>query len=247
MNSPSALQSRFANVLNIKLLMPVIFLIPALSILAEDYGTWRLVFTFPLIVVSMFGVSIATVKVQGGVLRYRRFFTWTAIHDDEIKDAGTVWPPFIGYLRLNRSVLPWGRIYFALDAKSDANPFHRGDYPLISYIKNKSTRPNNNIESNVFKRRYLRFYVLSFLAGLVPTLMLNYLLPHYLAASRPLPSPPLKMVVDLWRALVTWPWGVLTATLMSFVILRQPFSKLNSFVALIVGVLTAQVILTAIH
>jgi len=87
------------------------------------------------VVAALFGASLAIVELRGGVLRYRRLFKWRTIPEDDIVSARVVWGPFIGSMRLKRFVFPWGRLYFVLDANSDPNPFHRGEFPLLRYLR----------------------------------------------------------------------------------------------------------------
>jgi hypothetical protein len=69
--------------------------------------------------------------IRGGDIYYRRLFKWTAIRENEIVSGTAEWPGVIGFLGLTRPMFPWGRLYFVLDAKSDPNPFHKGEYPLL--------------------------------------------------------------------------------------------------------------------
>jgi hypothetical protein len=133
-NSPMVLRSRPANILLTKFWTPLLFAIPALGILVEDFPTWRVVFASPFFLAGLFQVSIAILELRGGVLRYKRFINWKTIHEDEIVAAGILWHPFIGYVRLNRYVFPWGRIYFALDKNTESNPFRRGEFPLVRHL-----------------------------------------------------------------------------------------------------------------
>jgi hypothetical protein len=82
----------------------------------------------PAFVAAFFGISVAIVEVRGDTLRYKRFFRWRTIREDEIAGVRRE-SPALASMRLNRFVLPWGRLYFALD-----RPFRAGKYPLLNYI-----------------------------------------------------------------------------------------------------------------
>lgn len=67
---------------------------------------------FLLILGSLFLLTIVTVRPEGNLLRYRRFFfvPWQSITYTEIRECGPDW--ILGYIRLNRFAFPWGRMYF---------------------------------------------------------------------------------------------------------------------------------------
>lgn len=135
MDSSRILRSQPTNIFLAKFWGPLICIGATLGIFGEDFFSWRFLFASPFIIAALFGASIAILEVRNGVLRYRRFFKWTTIRDDEIVAAGVVWHPFIGHLCLNRFIFPWGRVYFALDENLDVNPFRRGDYLLLRYLR----------------------------------------------------------------------------------------------------------------
>lgn len=70
----------------------------------------------PLVLALLFGglFSFTVVEVRAGDdgVRYRRFFAWRTIPYGEILDCGLcLWRAY-GYLRVARSVRPWGELYF---------------------------------------------------------------------------------------------------------------------------------------
>jgi hypothetical protein len=105
------------------------------------WGGWRLLFGLPFAVAGFFQLSLAVVDVKDGILRYRRFIKWTTIHRPEVLSCGLVLPPFVGYIRLNRFVPPWGRLYFVLDRNQASNPFRKGEYALVRCIRNEAAPP----------------------------------------------------------------------------------------------------------
>jgi hypothetical protein len=76
-----------------------------------------------------FHLSLALVEVRGGQIRYRRFFKWVSLDPAQIISSGTTWPPFIGYIRLNRYLFPRRKLYFVLDRNRASNPFGEGISP----------------------------------------------------------------------------------------------------------------------
>jgi hypothetical protein len=101
----------------------------------QDFPDRRSLVTLPVLIAALFGASLAIVEVRRDTVRYRRLFKWKTIPKDDIVNARVVWGPFIGSMRLKRFVFPWGRLYFVLDAVSDPNPFHRGEFPLVRYLR----------------------------------------------------------------------------------------------------------------
>ena len=118
----------------------------SLLIFGKEFPGWRFLFASPFLVAGLFGASLAIVQLRDGVLRYRRLFKWTIIPEGEIVSARVVWPPFIGSIRLKRSLFPWGRLYFILDANSDPNPFRKGEYPLLRYIRKEPMLEDQDAE-----------------------------------------------------------------------------------------------------
>jgi hypothetical protein len=151
-----------------------------LGIFGEDFLTWRFLFASPFIIAALFGASIAILEVRDGVLRYRRFFTWTTIRDDEMVAAGVIWPPFIGYLRLNRFIFPWGRVYFVLDENLNANPFRRGDYPLLRYVRKEPVpSETESAKSSQVKDRSLKLKLLiAGVSGALSSCLLRITVPN---------------------------------------------------------------------
>lgn len=39
------------------------------------------------------------------------------------------------YIQLNRSLFPWRKLYFVLDRNMQSNPFRRGDYAILRFLK----------------------------------------------------------------------------------------------------------------
>jgi hypothetical protein len=141
MSSPIVLRSGRNNVILAKFWVPIICMVGAFGVFGENLRTWRFLFAAPFIIAALFWASIAILEVRSGVLRYRRFFKWTTIPLEDIVAAGVAWRQFIGYIRLNRYVFPWGRLYFALDPSYEMNPFRRSDYGLLRYLRKQGGWP----------------------------------------------------------------------------------------------------------
>lgn len=151
----------------------------AFGVFGQNIYNWRFLFAAPLIVAALFGASIATLEVRNGLIRFRRFLRWTAITDEDIESAGVVWPPLFGYLSLNRYVFPWGRIYFALDENLNSNPFRRGEYPLLRYLKDPTTAPKHGGTGlGKMSDRPMKFNLLiSGLTGALASILLHMVIP----------------------------------------------------------------------
>lgn len=147
----------------------------------DQLRTWRVVFALPFALCAAFFLSLAVVQLRDGKLRYRRLFRWMTINPAEIVASGRVWPPFIGYIRLSRTVAPWGRLYFVLDPKLRSNPFRRGEYAILNYLEQcRGAMPQREAPSRGQNRRPVnhRFWV-SAAVGFAVSLMRIYLTVSY--------------------------------------------------------------------
>lgn len=148
------LRSHISNVLLAKVCGPVLCLGISLLFLGDEFSSRRSMLATPFLIAAFFGASLAIVELRGEVLRYRRLFKWTIIPENEIVSARVECPPVIGSLRLKRFLFPWGRLYFVLDENLDPNPFHRGEYPLLLFIRKRHIHENQDAaKSNTQKNR----------------------------------------------------------------------------------------------
>jgi hypothetical protein len=169
-------RSQPRNVFLVKLWGPLLCVVGSLLIFGEDFPSRRFLLASPFLIAALFGASLAILEVRNGVLYYRRLFKWTPIRENEIVSGRVEWPPVIGSIRLNRFVFPWGRLYFVLDASSDPNPFHKGEYALFRYI-NKEPIPQQQ-ERRPANDRVVKFKLLiAVLAGVLFYVLLRYILP----------------------------------------------------------------------
>ncbi len=120
---------------NAKYSLPFILTFFCAGMLLSNFVIGRLVVICPVMVAATFFLSLATVEVRGGVLRYRRFLKWTNVDEKTILGFGEFLYGTIGYVRLTRPVFPWNKLYFVLDARPRVSPFTLGDSLLLEYLK----------------------------------------------------------------------------------------------------------------
>ncbi|MGO4883238.1 MAG: hypothetical protein ACLP59_20820 [Bryobacteraceae bacterium] len=111
-----------------------IFLLIVSGLVSNWWRDWGLLLGLPLAVAGFFQLSLATVEVRDGVLRYRRFVKWTIIPPADVVSCGVLMEPITGYIKLRRSVPPWARLYFVLDRPHPYDIFRKPEHPLLSYI-----------------------------------------------------------------------------------------------------------------
>ncbi len=177
------LRSQPRNVFLAKLWGPLFCVVGSLLVFGEDFPSRRFVLAFPFLIAALFGASLAILEVRDGVFYYRRLFKWTPIRDGEIVSGRVEWPPLIGSIRLKRLMFPWGRLYFVLDASSDPNPSHKGEYALLRYI-NKEPIPQQQ-ERSPANDGVVKFKLfIAALAGALFYSLLRYILPGTSSQSR---------------------------------------------------------------
>jgi hypothetical protein len=98
----------------------------------HPYGTG--IVSLGFLIIGSFFLSVARVKPDGNVLKYRRWFRWQAVPYSEISECGESW--VFGYVRFHRYVPPWGRIYFARANASDS--LFGLDKQVIATIRSKA-------------------------------------------------------------------------------------------------------------
>jgi hypothetical protein len=126
------------NVFFAKVLGPAWCVFVSLLLITGHFPSWNFLHALPFLIAALFGASLAILEVRNGVLRYRRLFKWTIILEGEIANARAVCPPLVASMRLKRFVFPWGRLYFVLDKNAHPNPFHRGEFPLLRYLRKEA-------------------------------------------------------------------------------------------------------------
>jgi hypothetical protein len=248
MTASKTLRSQSTDVFLTKLWAPLICFVATLGIFGGEFPTWRFLFASPLILAALFGLSVAVVEVRDGVLRYRRFLRWTVVPRGDVISSGVVWPGFIGYLRLRRPIFPWGRLYFALDENLDPNPFRRGDYRLLRFLRSERVHEFEQIEKAALPGKKIgRAYGLAFAVGMASSFLFAYLSQNSARPAQQDYPATFRIIIHFWQIIEAWPWGVLTVVLLGLLVLRQPFSKHNWILAWALGFMVAQMAVIAIH
>src|SRR4051812_46619506 len=108
--SATVAKSDGGTALMIKGWMTLLILATAILMLSDASGRPDAI-SGSFLLAAFFFASLAVVELHDEKLRYRRFLRWIEVPREQIISGGTVWPPFIGYIRLKGYALPWGRIY----------------------------------------------------------------------------------------------------------------------------------------
>jgi hypothetical protein len=85
-------------------------------------------------ILGFFFLSVARVKPEKEVVKYRRWFRWHAVSYSEIRECGESW--VYGYIKLRQYVFPWGTIYFVRPYSSDS--LFGWDTEIISTIRRRA-------------------------------------------------------------------------------------------------------------
>ena len=115
----SSIKSSASNVWLMKVWAPLLWLIWGVALFKDDVFSWRIIAGVPFLLAFVFHMSLATVRIRNEQIQFRRLFRWNSMDANDIKSAGVVWRPFIGYVRLRQARTPWSRIFFVLDSESD--------------------------------------------------------------------------------------------------------------------------------
>jgi hypothetical protein len=194
------------------------------GVFGRDLYSWRFLLACPLLIAALFGISVGTIEVNGSVVRYRRFLRWTTVRHDEIVSAGALLAPLVGYLRLNRFVFPWSRVYFALDENLNANPFGRGEFALLNSIKKgldvKKSKKSLSANSNELSDRSLKLRLL--IAGFAGVLFSIFL--HIFATPSPAHQSVLEHPFPANQPALLAMTTKVYETLFSFPVILIPFS-----------------------
>lgn len=208
----------------------------------------RIVLVVPLVLWGIFCVTVAEVRADERVLRYRRFLKWTQIPYEHIRQCKNSWIPGLAYLRLARFIPPWGKVYFAV-----LRPLFTGSpKDLLAFIHARMAGKEFPLppeaQTPEDKRKGARRCALAFVVGILTSFMLNYLFPNY---------PPqmswegyprlLAVVMHIWQRAVTWPWGMVTAAVLVGLFLRERFAKQSWILAWVIGAMLTQMAISAIH
>jgi hypothetical protein len=128
------LRSYPSSVFVLKYYAPVILFGGVFVFWSVGFRWAQLIVPFPLVLGILFYASLAVLQIPDGTIRYRRLLRWRSLPYDEIAGCGISWGG-VGYLRLNRFLFPWGKLYFVLDQNDKL--FKRGTHPLLRYIQER--------------------------------------------------------------------------------------------------------------
>jgi len=172
------LRSRFVNVYASKVLAPLAAgLTVKLLIGGPHLLSARLFVIAAFLLFALFMLSLAVMEVRDGTIRYCRLFKWRTITKEEISEVRVEWEPFIASMRLRKYLLPWGRLYFLLDANSNTNPFGKGKYPLIKYLSKTTLSEDQSVSipdlptDRFLKLRSLAAAAAGFILGCLTTFL----------------------------------------------------------------------------
>ncbi len=98
----------------------------------HPYGTGFICLGF--IILGAFFLSVARVKPEKEVLKYRIWFRWHTVSYSEILECDATW--VFGYIKIRRYLLPWGKIYFARPQAADS--LFGWDKEIISSIRSRA-------------------------------------------------------------------------------------------------------------
>ncbi len=214
----------------LKLWAPCLWLAAAALFASGGPFRWRLALAVPPLGLAAFYLSLAVVQLNNGVLRYRRFLDWTTLDRDDVVSSGRALHPLVGYMRLKRFLLPWGRLYFVLDPSLDPNPFHRGDYTLLRHLKGQPAPPADRAAND--SSLGPRLLTAALLGSVLSFLLLR------LSGRQPLPVNPQSRWTALpvtLRDLLGSPWVTMALCVVFFVLAayrcHRPQALTYAFVA----------------
>jgi hypothetical protein len=99
---------------------------------AHPYGTGAICLGF--LIIGSFFLSVASVKAETKVVRYRIWFRWHTVSYSDILDCGESW--VFAYIKCRGYLFPWGKIYFARGYADDS--LFGWDKKIISSIRNRA-------------------------------------------------------------------------------------------------------------
>jgi hypothetical protein len=142
------LHSDMGRALIMKVCAPLVLSAGIFTALGSEGLAARIRIEIPFSLLVAFHLSLAVVRIRDGSIWYRRWLKWVPIDPADVVSSGVTWPSFIGYVRLRRFLFPWGRLYFVLDPNLQPNPFRRGDYAILNFVRHgqlpRSDAPKSN-------------------------------------------------------------------------------------------------------
>src|SRR5688572_21479433 len=115
--------------------------VPAVTLWHDATVIGRLVIVLPFALAAFFLATLVELRIQNGGISYRRFVSWVRVEDGDILATDLAAVPIVGRMSLRRPVLPWGRVYFVLDAPRRRGLFERGEYQLVTALQGRPIPP----------------------------------------------------------------------------------------------------------
>jgi hypothetical protein len=243
-------RTRLDMALLVKYFFGPIILIPAiLSAKGLFEYPARIAVIIPLMLLGIFCMTSAEVRAGENALKYRRFLSWKQISFEQIVTCENSWNPWFGYLKLDRFVLPWGRLYFV-----KLRPAFSGDPKgLIEFINSKRAGierrlPVDGSNTGENRAKSLGFFIFFLFVGFMISLMYFYLTPvmdqqSQLASFQGAAGLYLKCL----HAAVNWPWGLGTVAIMILTIVTYRSRNLVWIPALAAGTILGNILARAFH
>jgi len=129
-----AYQSSSSNVWLLKFWAPLFWLIWTVALFKDDVFSIRIVGCIPFVLAFVFHMSLAVVRIREGAVQYRTFLRWKSLPRMEVVSSGVIWSPFIGFLRLQKPRLLWGRLFFVLDPESARRSARGEGRGIVAYL-----------------------------------------------------------------------------------------------------------------
>ncbi len=226
------------------------FLVAA-GVVGVFWDSWRGIWIVSLLIlVAVFHLTLAEVKAEPNALCYRRLAKWTSISYEQILGCGIAWDPFIGFLKLDRFVFPWGRLYFVLDGSLYENAFRQqARFELERYITDRvreigSPQLVTTGQPQWGQRQLLKCLAAGFV-GMLVSLLLALLLPPELTQFHPTePDWPRWLVVydQARRFVFGWPWNLAVFALLILVMAYRSSPRRAWVFAFMAGALLPSVL-----
>jgi hypothetical protein len=222
------------------------FLALAMAVALGPTPPLRLVISIPLALWGLFSLTIAEVRASEEVLEYRRFLKWKGVPYETIQECKRSLIPVLGYLKLGSVVPPWGKIYFV-----SARPiFDHGPDQIVPYVNARMRRRefpmDMETESLDARRQAGRRWALAFATGIMCSLVVYYLFPNFPTTPSWVGYPSLiRVTMHIWEKLVTWPWGIVTAAVLSALSFRDRSAKRSWILAAAIGFMLVEMALVA--
>jgi|HubBroStandDraft_6_1064221.scaffolds.fasta_scaffold01430_2 hypothetical protein len=216
---------------------------PSLAVLAS-----RAMLNTPLIIMACFLLTVAEVRKAGNFLEYRRLFRWKAVSYDQIAQCKRSWLLGLGHMTVHRSEMHRSRIFFVTSTVDNSDTSD-----LTAYINGRSggrlerkLKSKDNLDRADYNSR--RFCLVMGSVGVLFSIAASLLFPQFLAEPRAdlFPSAVTLGGRFLWRA-TTWPWALVTCTILMAQILRLHFKEKAWAAALAVGVFLGHMAVQALR